>query len=296
MVNPQDPYGHGAPPPPPNPQQPGPGPRQYEGGPGPAMAPPEGQQPPPPGPYPPGAYPPGQYPYPGGPPPGREQQHPGGAPPGPPQPPHWPPGAHPQGPPPKRGSAAPWIVVGVVVALFVLIGGGAVGAYMFLGDSTEPGPTQPGGHVADSDLDGVVSFDDLSPEHTDSPVDYPQHPPVGGEHRQEWLNCGVYDEEVPAENAVHSLEHGAVWISHDPDLPAEDVESLRGRYSTGDYLVVSPIEDLPGPVVLSAWGKQLILESADDDRVDAFIREYQQGPQTPEPGAPCSGMVGEPIE
>lgn len=271
------------------------------------MAPPEGQphpQQPSYGQYPqgppqqPGGYPQGPPQPVGGPPQGPPQPPYGQYPQGPPQP-GWNPdlGGHAQGPLPKRsGGAALWIILGVVLVVVVVLGGGGVAGYLYLSDSTEPGPTQPGGHVASDDIDGVVSFDDLSKEHTESSVDYAQQPPVGGEHHQEWLNCGVYDEEVPAENAVHSLEHGAVWISHDPDLPAEELERLRGLYSTGDYLVVSPIEDLPGPVVLSAWGKQLILESADDGRVDEFVRTYQQGTQTPEPGAPCSGMVGEPME
>jgi hypothetical protein len=52
-------------------------------------------------------------------------------------------------------------------------------------------------------------------------------PPVGGIHSGIWQNCGIYDEPVLAKNAVHSMEHGAVWITYRPDLPAGDVDRLR---------------------------------------------------------------------
>jgi hypothetical protein len=124
--------------------------------------------------------------------------------------------------------------------------------------------------------------------HVETPVTYPQTPPAGGPHNPVWLNCGVYDKPVPNENAVHSLEHGAVWVTYRPDLPKVDVETLK-KTIPDTYMVLSPYPGLPAPVVASAWGKQLKLTGADDPRLGAFIREYRQGVQTPEPGAACTG-------
>ena len=92
-----------------------------------------------------------------------------------------------------------------------------------------------------------------------------------------------------SEQAVHSLEHGAVWVTYDPDLPAEQVRDLQELAASNGHLLVSPMRGLPSPVVASAWGVQLELGSTSDRRLPAFVARYQQGPQTPEPGAPCSG-------
>ncbi len=141
--------------------------------------------------------------------------------------------------------------------------------------------------------EGVKSFE-VGPGgmHTEGEVDYAQSPPVGGEHNPIWQNCGFYDEPVGNEYAVHSLEHGAVWITYGPDLPQGEVERLRDLAQSEDYVLVSLYPDLDSPVVASAWGKQLSLKSAEDPDLERFIRAYVQGSQTPERGAPCSGGIG----
>ena len=51
-------------------------------------------------------------------------------------------------------------------------------------------------------------------------VELPVVPPVAGEHNAAWQNCtgNVYDAPIANEHAVHSLEHGAIWITYRPDL------------------------------------------------------------------------------
>jgi hypothetical protein len=130
--------------------------------------------------------------------------------------------------------------------------------------------------------------------HTEGDVDYAQSPPVGGAHNPVWQNCGYYTEPVRNETAVHSLEHGAVWITHVPDLPQDEIERLRDLAQSNSYVLVSPYPGLNSPVVASAWGKQLKLDSAEDPDLERFVRAYSQGPQAPEPEAPCTGGVGRP--
>jgi hypothetical protein len=148
-------------------------------------------------------------------------------------------------------------------------------------------------HSADT-ISGVQTFKGLSREHVQGSVDYPQTPPVGGNHNQVPLNCGVYTAPVPPENAVHSLEHGAVWVTYRPDLAAAEVALLTADASGKPYVILSQYPNLPAPVVASAWGLQLKVSRASDPRIAKFISKYAQGPQAPEPGAPCSGGTGTP--
>lgn len=139
------------------------------------------------------------------------------------------------------------------------------------------------------DITGVQTFPNLARDHQDGTVAYPQTPPVGGVHNARWQNCGVYEQPIVNENAVHSLEHGAVWVTYRPDLPAEQVEQLQTMLRTRGYTLLSPYPGLPTPIVASAWGVQLPLESANDERLEQFLAKYIQGSQTPELGAACIG-------
>jgi hypothetical protein len=142
---------------------------------------------------------------------------------------------------------------------------------------------------------GVQTFLVSQRNHVQGPVSYPQSPPVGGNHSPILQNCGFYRTPVENEHAVHSLEHGAVWITYRPDLPAGDVAALRVLAQRMSYVLVSPFPDLPTPVVASAWGRQLRLNSAGDPRLDQFLRAFRRGSQAPEHrGGPCTGGLGSP--
>jgi Protein of unknown function (DUF3105) len=166
------------------------------------------------------------------------------------------------------------------------------------GEATVTGATaSPQRLGGDEPLADVQVYSGLSETHVQGPITYRQTPPVGGDHHDAWLTCGAYDEPVPSENAVHSLQHGAVWITHRPSLPAGQQETLRSLVADEPFLVVSPWtdDDLPSPVVLSAWGLQLGVDSATDPAVEAFVGAFAQGPQTREPGATCAGGIGDPV-
>jgi len=143
-----------------------------------------------------------------------------------------------------------------------------------------------------AEIEGVETFENEA-AHVDGVVDYEQIPPAGGPHNSAWLNCGVYTEPVPSENAVHSLEHGALWVTYDPALSDGDVDALRSKLPS-TYVILSPFEGLPSPVVLSGWNTQLQLDDVDDERIAAFIEEYWQSQNVPEQGAPCTGAIDGP--
>ncbi|MFI8004570.1 DUF3105 domain-containing protein [Streptomyces sp. NPDC086010] len=133
----------------------------------------------------------------------------------------------------------------------------------------------------------------LTRNHVTAEVTYPMEPPVGGDHNPAWLNCDgvVYEKAVPNVNAVHALEHGAVWVTHTDKASGADVGKLASRVRSTPYSLMSPYEGQAGAIMLSAWGKQVTVDSADDPRVARFFAKYVQGAQTPEPGAPCTGGV-----
>lgn len=176
----------------------------------------------------------------------------------------------------RRRTLVIWSAVAVV--LVIVVGVIVVGAVRTV--QTRP------------NLGGVQTYQ-VTANHVQGQVQYDQTPPVGGDHNPTWLNCGVYTEPVPNEYAVHSLEHGAVWVTYQPGLPDSEVTKLRDALP-GTYTLLSPYPGIDAPVIVSAWGHQLKLDNADDPRLAEFIREYRQGPQTPEPGAACTGGLTAP--
>jgi hypothetical protein len=128
---------------------------------------------------------------------------------------------------------------------------------------------------------------DFVGQHTPDPVLYEQVPPVGGPHGRMPQACGFYSEFVHNENAVHSMEHGAVWITYDPALSGKDLDKLR-ELATQPYVLVSPYPGLPDKIVVSSWGHQMKLGSVDVKKINAFRSKYGNNKEyTPEFTAPC---------
>jgi hypothetical protein len=99
----------------------------------------------------------------------------------------------------------------------------------------------------------------------------------------------VYDAQISNENAVHALEHGAVWITYDPTkiTPAQ-VSQMASTYVDGnDFTLMSPYPGQPSAISMQAWGFQLRLTSPTDPRIKQFLTDLRQN-TTLEPGTPCS--------
>lgn len=178
----------------------------------------------------------------------------------------------------------------------LIIGGAAVFAVALVAAVAVPGVLEQRRQdqveaAAAQPIDGVQDFPDLTRNHVTTPVEYPQSPPVGGNHAPVWTNCGAYDTAVEPTQAVHSLEHGAVWIGYRPGLPDDQVQDLTQLAQANSYVLLSPVNEADAPVVASAWGKQLRLDGAADPRLRAFIRFYAGN--GPELGAPCDGASDE---
>ncbi|CAN5244802.1 DUF3105 domain-containing protein [soil metagenome] len=154
-------------------------------------------------------------------------------------------------------------------------------------------PQAAGPAVPDVEVGDVQTFPGLEQTHTTDKVDYEMSPPAGGPHNPTWLNCGIYSKPVPNENAVHDLEHGAIWITYDPALSEKEVTALRAA-TPSSYAVLSPFPGLDAPIAVSAWGAQLKFNSPDDPAFTDFITTYWRSASAPEPGAPCTGGIDGP--
>ncbi|WP_243697553.1 DUF3105 domain-containing protein [Geodermatophilus obscurus] len=141
------------------------------------------------------------------------------------------------------------------------------------------------------EIGGVQTFD-YAPgqEHVTTPVTYEQSPPVGGPHDGEWADCTgtVYDVQIRQENAVHSLEHGAVWITYDPAVVSGDALDTLTAFADESGRMVSPNPGQDSPISLQSWNHQLKVDSADDPRIEQFADFLTYNQEFyPEPGASC---------
>lgn len=138
-------------------------------------------------------------------------------------------------------------------------------------------------------LEGLQTFTYAAGDHRSGSLVYAENPPAGGAHNALWQNCGVYTQTLYSEYAVHSLEHGAVWITYRPDLDAAGVAQLAALVDGRPYTLLSPYGNMDTPIAASAWGAQIKVEKADDPRLKVFLDKYEQGATAPERGAACSG-------
>jgi len=173
--------------------------------------------------------------------------------------------------------------------------GAGVGAYLYFSKdaaTTSTTAAPPAAANLPEDIEEITVFDyPPGQEHLMAEA-YAESPPVGGPHDATWADCdgAVYDQQVRSENAVHSLEHGAVWITYDVDaVVAEEISVLAAYVRNQPYMLMSPYDGLSSPISVQSWNHQLFVDSVDDPRISSFIQLLRQNPdEYPEVGATCS--------
>jgi Protein of unknown function (DUF3105) len=125
--------------------------------------------------------------------------------------------------------------------------------------------------------------------HKDGTLSYVTIPPVGGDHNPTWQNCmgDVYTEPIANEHAVHSLEHGAVWVTYKQGLAADQVGVLQKKVEGKEYTLMSPYAGLDKNVSVQVWGYQYKTDDVNDPKIDEFIKDTRLV-ASQEPGAACS--------
>ena len=143
-----------------------------------------------------------------------------------------------------------------------------------------------------SDISGLATYKYAAGQkHVSTPVDYKQSPPVGGPHDPYWADCTgtVYPVDIRHENAVHALEHGAVWITYNPKkVSPADVATLAKLVSNQPGRLMSPYAGLDSPISIQSWNHQLKVSKASDKRLKQFADFFTTNPSYyPEIGASC---------
>jgi len=188
---------------------------------------------------------------------------------------------HSKKPPAQARTDSPWPKRLIWISGAVLVVG--LVAVVFLSNPTIRGIPE-----------GTEQLAVAAPEHVDGDLHDDGEVPAGGPHDEIWQNCGFYGTEVRSENAVHSLEHGAVWITYEPGIAEDQMQVLRGFTGGFDKVLVSLVTAQGSPIIVTAWANQLELTDAGDARLAQFVNEFEGSFDAPEPGGRCNGGIGTP--
>jgi hypothetical protein len=140
---------------------------------------------------------------------------------------------------------------------------------------------------------GIEVYPATTNASVEGPIEYERHPPTNGDHAPIWQNCGFYEEPIRDRHAVHSLDHGVVWLTYRPDLPEQQIRALR-PYGDENYVIVSPYPGQNAPVIATSWRVQLELNSANDPRLRRFVNQFRISELAPLSGNRCTLGVGSP--
>ncbi|NMM86070.1 hypothetical protein B2J88_17125 [Rhodococcus sp. SRB_17] len=211
------------------------------------------------------------------------------------------------GSPAKKGKGGvpaprqvPWLSIGAGVAVVGLIAVLGINLWPKVEDKQALEPYKYSSENKDpsAQIDGVLKIEYPAGQHVEATqrVAYDQSPPFGGPHDATWANCTgtVYASAIRTENAVHSLEHGAIWISYNPDsVDQSQIDSLAKRVENSKgYMLMSPYPGQSSPISLQSWGHRLEIDDADDKRIDQFITALKLNPNVyPEVGASCTNPL-----
>jgi hypothetical protein len=140
---------------------------------------------------------------------------------------------------------------------------------------------------------GIEVYPATTNASVEGPIDYDRHPPTNGDHAPIWQNCGFYEQPIEDKHAVHSMDHGVVWITYRPNLPENQIKTLR-PYGNENYVIASPYPRQNAPVTVTSWRVQLDLNSVDDPRLRRFVDQFRISELAPLSGNRCTLGVDTP--
>lgn len=121
---------------------------------------------------------------------------------------------------------------------------------------------------------------------------FKHYPPSSGVHYPTPKEAGVYRQEVPEGNWVHSLEHGYIVIlvkcTTDCDTIFNQLDTIyktlpKSKYGTVKLVVTpysKPYTDGDSPLMLLAWDHEQRLNTVDRDTITRFYNKFvDKGPE-----------------
>ena len=163
--------------------------------------------------------------------------------------------------------ASGFLMLALVVGFFVLMGGedegeaaqGAIATIRAEGWTYSQTKSQGRTHV---------------PVHTEK-FKYNTVPGTSGEHSNQTVIYGIYDQPVSEINYVHNLEHGAVGMFYGPDVPESSVTQMREYYQQDPRgLIMAPDPRLGDEIALTAWTHIAKGKAFNEGVLDTFIDEF----------------------
>jgi hypothetical protein len=170
--------------------------------------------------------------------------------------------------------ASGFLMLGAVIAFFLLVGrnddaeqqANAAATIRAAGWTLQTLPSQGRTHVPE-----------LPPGY-----EYNSVPATSGNHSNQTVIYGPYDQQVSELNYVHNLEHGAIGMFYGPDVPQETVDQMREYYNADpNGLILAPDPRLGDQIALTAWTRLAKGKTFDEEVFDTFIDSFGfRGPES----------------
>lgn len=114
-------------------------------------------------------------------------------------------------------------------------------------------------------------IDPLSVQHVLGAAEptYLTDPPTSGPHASGPAVVGLFEEPISRPAQVRALEAGGVVVQYMAPLTDIDLRTLLDNNNV--VIAIAPAENLPAPVVATAWTWKLACDDANLDAIRSFI-------------------------
>ena len=111
--------------------------------------------------------------------------------------------------------------------------------------------------------------------------EYNSNPPTSGSHYAKEADWGIYESELPDEQAIHNLEHGGIWLSY-KNLNSVELNQLKQfAKEHPQSIILSPREKNDSKVAVASWTRLMKLDEVNVEKIELFYKGNKN--KSPEP-------------